>query len=134
MLLPLLMNLPPMLGLPAGTANAGGDLVSVRLDGEVKVFATLEDALAFVESLRTVEVKKAKKQAKQDARRVVLLGKSAKAIPPAPKVEITGPAEAFDVIAFLQSKVEIAYYRALSEEMARIAKEDEDIAMIVGVL
>jgi ribosomal protein L30E len=116
-----------------GRVRRREDLVSVTIDGEVKVFQSLDAALAFVESLRPAEVRKAKKKAREDARRIVSAGK-AKVIPPAPVVAIKAPSEAVDVIAYLQSKVEIAYYRALSEEMAKIAKEDEDIAMIASLL
>lgn len=110
------------------------ELCSVRIGDEVKVFASVQAAIAYIESLRAPEVKKAKRKAREDAKRIVGIGNAAKVMPPAPKVAISGPQESVDVIAFLQSKVDIAYYRALAEEMAKIAKEDEDIAMLVSVL
>lgn len=105
----------------------------IEIDGEHKVFTSVEDLIAYLESHKERIEEKAEKKAEKQARRI--LQAKGKVKPKEFKLRIDPKiAEEYPELAATVDEFERAYTRALGAILAREADEVEDIMEIAAIL
>jgi len=131
-------------GVPAGAGRGKGargrilQRVVALIDGDHKVFASIEDLLAFLQSREATLEAQAERQGEAQAARILRVrskGKAAAAgYKPPVKLVSGATAEAAPFIAETLARLERIYREALLGALARDAEEAEDIETIVSFL